>query len=74
MIKLDTPHESFAGYVAYKLGEKIDKLIIVASGISPQKKKNENNFIKKGSDDLVDTYMGLWSDPDLGYAGDDFVG
>ena len=37
----------FAGYVAYELGEKIDKLIIVASGISPQKKKNENNFIKK---------------------------
>ena len=30
--------------------------------------------INKGSDDLVDTYMGLWSDPDLGYAGDDFVG
>ena len=21
--------------------------------------------INKGSDDLVDTYMGLWSDPDL---------
>ena len=37
----------FAGYVAYELGEKIDKLIIVASGISPQKKKNESNFIKK---------------------------
>ena len=31
-------------------------------------------IINKGSDDLVDTYMGLWSDPDLGYAGDDFVG
>ena len=30
--------------------------------------------INKGSDDLVDTYMGLWSDPDLGNAGDDFVG
>ena len=30
--------------------------------------------INYGSDDLVDTYMGLWSDPDLGYAGDDFVG
>ena len=30
--------------------------------------------INKGSDDLVDTYMGLWSDPDLGYAGDDLVG
>ena len=30
--------------------------------------------INKGADDLVDTYMGLWSDPDLGYAGDDFVG
>jgi len=37
----------FAGYVAYELGEKIDKLIIVASGISPEKKKNESNFIKK---------------------------
>lgn len=31
-------------------------------------------IINKGSDDLIDTYMGLWSDPDLGYAGDDFVG
>ena len=31
-------------------------------------------IVNKGSDDLVDTYMGLWSDPDLGYAGDDFVG
>ena len=31
-------------------------------------------IINKGSDDLVDTYMGLWSDPDLGNAGDDFVG
>jgi len=30
--------------------------------------------INKGSDTLVDTYMGLWSDPDLGNAGDDFVG
>ena len=30
--------------------------------------------INKGQDDLVDTYMGLWSDPDLGYAGDDLVG
>jgi hypothetical protein len=31
-------------------------------------------IINKGSDDLIDTYMGLWSDPDLGNAGDDFVG
>ncbi len=30
--------------------------------------------INKGGDDLVDTYMGLWSDPDLGNAGDDLVG
>jgi len=30
--------------------------------------------INKGSDDLIDTYMGLWSDPDLGNAGDDLVG
>jgi len=30
--------------------------------------------INKGEDDLVDTYMGLWSDPDLGNAGDDLVG
>ena len=30
--------------------------------------------INKGSNTLTDTYMGLWSDPDLGYAGDDFVG
>jgi hypothetical protein len=31
-------------------------------------------IINKGQDDLVDTYMGLWSDPDLGDASDDFVG
>ena len=37
----------FAGYVAYKLGERIDKLIIVASGLSSQKKKKKSNFIKK---------------------------
>ena len=37
----------FAGYVAYKLGERIDKLIIVASGLSSQKKKRKSNFIKK---------------------------
>ena len=30
--------------------------------------------INRGSNTLTDTYMGLWSDPDLGYAGDDFVG
>ena len=37
----------FAGYVAYKLGERIDKLIIVASGVYPEKKKKKSNFIKK---------------------------
>ncbi|GIS42193.1 MAG: hypothetical protein Ct9H90mP15_02330 [Candidatus Neomarinimicrobiota bacterium] len=37
----------FAGYVAYELGEKIDKLIIVASGISPQKKKKKTILLKK---------------------------
>lgn len=30
--------------------------------------------INKGSNTLENMYMGLWSDPDLGYAGDDFVG
>ena len=30
--------------------------------------------VNKGSNDLTEMYMGLWSDPDLGYAGDDFVG
>ncbi len=30
--------------------------------------------INKGEEDLVDTYMGLWSDPDLGSASDDLVG
>jgi len=30
--------------------------------------------INKGQDNLVDTYMGLWSDPDLGNASDDLVG
>ena len=28
----------------------------------------------KGGDDVTDMYIGLWDDPDLGYAGDDFVG
>ena len=28
----------------------------------------------KGEEDIVDTYIGLWSDPDLGDAADDFVG
>jgi len=27
-----------------------------------------------GGNDIKDTYLGLWSDPDLGDAGDDFVG
>ena len=27
-----------------------------------------------GGNDITDTYLGLWSDPDLGNAGDDFVG
>jgi len=31
-------------------------------------------IINKGTNVLEDTYMGLWSDPDLGYAGDDLVG
>ena len=30
--------------------------------------------INRGSNTLENMYMGLWSDPDLGYAGDDFVG
>jgi hypothetical protein len=30
--------------------------------------------INKGENTLVDTYMGLWSDPDLGNASDDYVG
>ncbi len=32
------------------------------------------NMIYKGSDPLTDVYLGLWSDPDLGDAGDDWVG
>lgn len=31
-------------------------------------------FINKGGHDLSDTYIGLWSDPDLGDASDDYVG
>ncbi len=31
-------------------------------------------FIYKGSDPLTDVYIGLWSDPDLGDSGDDYVG
>ena len=31
-------------------------------------------IVNKGTNVLEDTYMGLWSDPDLGYAGDDLVG
>ncbi len=28
----------------------------------------------KGGEDITDMYIGLWDDPDLGFAGDDFVG
>mgnify|MGYP001471547411 CR=1 FL=1 len=28
----------------------------------------------KGGNEITDMYIGLWDDPDLGYAGDDFVG
>lgn len=31
-------------------------------------------LIYKGSQPLTNTYFGIWSDPDLGNAGDDFVG
>ena len=31
-------------------------------------------LINKGDNTIKDTYIGLWSDPDLGDAGDDFVG
>lgn len=31
-------------------------------------------LINKGEEDILDTYIGLWSDPDLGDAADDFVG
>ncbi len=31
-------------------------------------------LINKGEETIKDTYIGLWSDPDLGDAGDDFVG
>ena len=31
-------------------------------------------IVNKGTNVLQDTYMGLWSDPDLGNAGDDLVG
>ena len=31
-------------------------------------------IINKGGIDVTETIIGLWSDPDLGYAGDDFVG
>ena len=31
-------------------------------------------IINKGGDNIDDMYIGLWSDPDLGDAGDDFVG
>lgn len=31
-------------------------------------------IINKGGNTIEDMFIGLWSDPDLGYAGDDFVG
>ncbi|MEE9464700.1 MAG: T9SS type A sorting domain-containing protein [Candidatus Neomarinimicrobiota bacterium] len=31
-------------------------------------------IINKGGNNIVDTYIGLWNDPDLGDASDDFVG
>ena len=31
-------------------------------------------FKNKGEDQIDDMYISLWDDPDLGYAGDDFVG
>ena len=31
-------------------------------------------IFNKGGNDIEDAYLGLWSDPDLGNAGDDFVG
>ena len=31
-------------------------------------------IINKGGNNIDDMYIGLWSDPDLGDAGDDFVG
>ncbi len=31
-------------------------------------------IINKGGIDVTETIIGLWADPDLGYAGDDFVG
>lgn len=31
-------------------------------------------IINKGQSNIENAYIGLWSDPDLGYAGDDFVG
>ncbi|NND70317.1 MAG: T9SS type A sorting domain-containing protein [Rhodothermales bacterium] len=31
-------------------------------------------LIHKGDEPLIDTYFGIWSDPDLGNAADDFVG
>ena len=32
------------------------------------------NIIYEGNEPLTNAYMTLWSDPDLGYAGDDFIG
>ena len=31
-------------------------------------------MIFEGTNDITDMYIGLWDDPDLGDAGDDFVG
>ncbi len=33
-----------------------------------------SRIFNKGGNDITDTYLGLWSDPDLGDASDDFVG
>ncbi|MBT5467452.1 MAG: T9SS type A sorting domain-containing protein [Candidatus Marinimicrobia bacterium] len=34
----------------------------------------KSRIFNKGGNDITDTYLGLWSDPDLGDASDDFVG
>lgn len=33
-----------------------------------------SRIFNKGGNDITETYLGLWSDPDLGNASDDFVG
>lgn len=32
------------------------------------------NVVNKGNSDIENSYIGIWADSDLGYAGDDFVG